>query len=205
MSSKGSSPLTTRFATPRAAICETCTMSSGVHYAEFAPTSCFGCVGVARPDFDVQSPDMGLCTRSARSLARDARTRAQGGTPMDSSVTWAYDLYDGELMYAGEHHEWDGQKGWQPGQALGLQLDLAAGTVEVFLDGQRLGRMAEGLEGPLCWYAEIWQGGGAVRIQAKPPPSQHRQLSCAEPSSLAHHSAASMQLYGPPPFTGLAT
>ena len=78
----------------------------------------------------------------------------------------------GALCHGGSGSEWAGQEGCPPGATVGLRLDLTAGTLEVFRDGRRLGVMAEGLAGPLCWHAELWRGGAAIRIQGKPPPAR---------------------------------
>ena len=91
--------------------------------------------------------------------------------PSGSAAGWAYALRNGNLRHGGSWSEWAGQEGCPPGATVGLRLDLTAGTLEVFRDGRRLGVMAEGLAGPLCWHAELIDAGEAIRIQGKPPPA----------------------------------
>ena len=133
----------------KAAICGGYVMASGVHYAEFTRTGEYGLVGVARGGFEV----------------------AAGELPSNSAAGWAYDMYDGVLRHGGGGSAWAGQEGCPSGATVGLRLDLTAGTLEVFRDGRRLGVMAEGLAGPLCWHAELMYAGDVVRIQGKPPPA----------------------------------
>jgi hypothetical protein len=48
--------------------------------------------------------------------------------------------------------------------------------------------MAEGLAGPLCWHAELRQGGEAIRIQGKPPPA------CGSGLTTAHNGSQRLNL-----------
>ena len=150
------------FDAPRAMICGNYIVYSGLHCAEFVLTS-YGCVGVASPGFDVARFDM-LSKRSHRAPAAASASVSSSG--------WAFNLKDGALSSEGGSNHGcfrmlDGLESWQAGQTIGLQLDLTAGTLEVFLDGRRLGAMARGLTGPLCWYAECHTAGGAVRVRGK--------------------------------------
>jgi hypothetical protein len=79
-------------------------------------------------------------------------------------------LSDGDLRHKARDWPWDGQEARKDGQVVGLRLDLMAGTLEVFLDGRRLGVMARGLVGPLCWHVEL-RFGVAICIKGKPPPA----------------------------------
>ncbi|EJK58957.1 hypothetical protein THAOC_20878 [Thalassiosira oceanica] len=75
-----------------------------------------------------------------------------------------------------EDDDWEGDEweGMEParlvdGFALGLLLDLDAGTLSVFKDGRKLGVMKEGLTGSYCWFVNriVVPSSGKVSINVK--------------------------------------
>ncbi len=65
-------------------------------------------------------------------------------------------------------------KGASEGDTIGLLLDLDAGTLTVFKNGERMGVMAKGLAGSYCWAAMLDRTGDSVRIVSLHP------LTCRE-------------------------
>ena len=85
---------------------------------------------------------------------------------------WFYDAAQGDLMRSAEvREEWQGQRCANEGDTVGLLLDIDAGTLYVYLNGDLLGRMANKLEGqgPFRFAAEICTQ-AKVRVASKPPP-----------------------------------
>jgi len=72
--------------------------------------------------------------------------------------------------------EWDGMEPARlvDGFALGLLLDLDAGTLSVFKDGRKLGLMKEGLTGAYCWYVNRYvhssTGKCSINVKRGVPP-----------------------------------
>ena len=60
----------------------------------------------------------------------------------------------------------------KPGNRVGMLLDLDQGSMTVYKNGLKLGVMvAEGLSGPLCWAASLYDAGGSTRIESAPAPA----------------------------------
>ena len=83
------------------------------------------------------------------------------------------------LYHDSAKHRWAGQKGAQPGDRVGLLLDLNQGSLAMYKNDVRIGVVvASGLPRGLCWCAQLQcggssqrDGGGAgVMIHNKPPP-----------------------------------
>ena len=88
---------------------------------------------------------------------------------------WFFDAVDGDLIGCDNvRSKWEGQRGAKEKDSIGLLLDIEVGTLDVYLNGSRLGRMACGLKGvgPFRFVAEIFTE-AKVRIVSKPPPPPH--------------------------------
>ena len=76
---------------------------------------------------------------------------------------------------------WKGAQGMSMGDTIGMLLDLDAGSMTVFKNGQRLGIMAQNLAGPLVWGIDFDHAAHGVRIEAKAPPKS-TSAAAPEPS-----------------------
>ena len=86
-----------------------------------------------------------------------------------------YDAVDGDLIGCDNvRSKWEGQRDAKEKDSICLLLDIEVGTLDVYLNGSRLGRMACGLQGvgPFRFVAEIFTE-AKVRIVSKPPPPPH--------------------------------
>ena len=68
---------------------------------------------------------------------------------------------------------WEGvQTAKEPGDRIGMLLDLDQGSMTVWKNGEQLGVMqAEGLTGPLCWAVSMGWVGSIARIESAPLPN----------------------------------
>ena len=107
----------------------------------------------------------------------------------------AYDV-DGHCFYftseAGRFpgdHSWEGMQHADPGDRIGMLLDLDQGSMTVWKNGEKMGVMvAEGLTAPLCWAVSMVAVGRSARIDSAPAPASPtaEELTAAaawEPSS----------------------
>ena len=143
-------------------------MRSGRHFAQFTVLEGpFLFFGVIRPGWDVE---------------------AQGTSPWRGTGERGADAYDedGHCLYAayqghgfpGNHrsddgYEWEGkQNAREPGDRIGMLLDLDQGSMTVYKNDVLMGVMvAEGLTGPLCWALEAFAAGNSARIESAPAPT----------------------------------
>ena len=59
------------------------------------------------------------------------------------------------------------------GETVGLVLDMGAGTLDVYADGERLGTIFSGLIGEFCWFAQPENSvGSGWRIQPEKTPPE---------------------------------
>lgn len=85
---------------------------------------------------------------------------------------WLFDAANGDMIGCGNiRSKWEGQRAAREKDSVGLLLDIEAGTLDVYLNELRLGRMACGLNafGPFRFVAEICTD-AKVRVVSKPPP-----------------------------------
>ena len=84
---------------------------------------------------------------------------------------WVFDTMDSDLVCADYRTSWVGQRSAKEKDCVGLLLDIEAGTLDVHLNGSRLGTMARGLKGlgPFRFIAEIFTD-AKVRVASKPSP-----------------------------------
>ena len=124
-------------------------MRSGRHFAQFAVVGGGLLFGVIRPGYDVEG----------------------GEEADDVDGHCFYSTFDGQSD-PGEH-AWEGmQSADKPGDRVGMLLDLDQGSMMVYKNGLKLGVMvAEGLSGPLCWAASLYDAGGSTRIESAPAPA----------------------------------
>ena len=59
---------------------------------------------------------------------------------------------------------WDGQEGWGKDDVLGLEVDFSAGTLTAFKNGEKLGKIADGLSGELRWAVSLERQGECVSV-----------------------------------------
>ena len=143
-------------------------MRSGRHFAQFTVVGGGGMMfGVIRPGWDVE-----------------------GGKD-------AYGV-DGHCFFAnwsghhfpGPNHAWEGeQTAFQPGDRIGMLLDLDQGSMTMWKNGVQMGVMvADGLSGPLCWAAELYHEGESARIESAPAPESptEEELTAAKAWHEAH-------------------
>ena len=109
------------------------TMRSGHHFAQFTALEGGGLFGVIRAGWDVEA--------------------GQEAEEVDGHCFYA--TGDGRRWPANAHgrRNWEGMQGVEePGDRIGLLLDLDQGSMSVWKNDIMLGVMqAEGLSGPLCW------------------------------------------------------
>ena len=143
----------------RTALCAapSAVMANGVHFAEFTLHSFLPdnlsplMLGVARHTFD---------PRAQQSAAR-------------TSSGWSYEATTGKLLHDDRWYGWPGQVRAQPGERIGLLLDLTAGSLTLYREGRLQGVLvSSGLAGlgPLCWSAELWGGGQELEVAQSEPP-----------------------------------
>ena len=48
---------------------------------------------------------------------------------------------------------------------VGILLDYSRATLSVYLNGERLGILADGVGGPLCWMAEMRNSGDKLELR----------------------------------------
>ena len=114
-------------------------------------------------------------------------TEARSATASCCGPSCSYSSCNGKCCSAnwndedkGEDDDWNGDDwvGMEPvrivdGLAVGLLLDLDAGTLSVFKDGRKLGVMKEGLTGAYCWfvYSPIsTRGAFCINVKRGMPP-----------------------------------
>ena len=106
-------------------------------------------------------------------------------------------LVDGHCFFATYNgrrypapNDWEGMQGaTQQGDRIGMLLDLDQGSMTVWKNDVQLGVMqSEGLSGPLCWAASLFDQGDSARIESAPaPPSPtEEELATAKAWQEAH-------------------
>ena len=152
-----------------AAVASNYVMQSGIHYAEFHITGS-ALIGVVRPLNLYLSPEryanryFNFFDSSLFSDFLAARTDAWGcGNVHSCRYSSAY----GEMRWTnwddfpsspGPGLEWEGMEVCQPGDTVGMLLDLNEGTLSVYKNNRRLGVMKDGLDGSYCWNVSVWEG-----------------------------------------------
>ena len=83
-----------------------------------------------------------------------------------------YRTYDGRRFPG--FNTWEGVQGaTQPGDRIGMLLDLDQGSMTVWKNEEQLGVMqAEGLSGEYCWAVSLFQHGESARIESAPVPDE---------------------------------
>ena len=139
----------------QSAVCGAAPMTSGRHYAEVTWLSGDKgqelLVGVVEDGFDA----------------------TKGGAARNHAAGWMYDASSfgaaraiaGKLYRDRRKSDWDGARGAEVGDVIGLLLDLERGSLSVYINGTRLGVMvSSGLEGPLRWAVDMLGQGSKARI-----------------------------------------
>jgi hypothetical protein len=108
-----------------------------------------------------------------------AKTRmaAESGRASSTASGWGWDARDGRLKHDTQWLSWEAVPGLGPhavpygcGDTVALELDMGAGTLTAFKNGERVGLLAgrwrEWMTGQqaFCWSAELFFGGDWVEI-----------------------------------------
>lgn len=67
--------------------------------------------------------------------------------------------------YESDHWDERDEASFEKGEILGMLLDLDAGTLSIYKNGQRVCVMKDGLSGEYCWTTTIWSYDESVRIE----------------------------------------
>ena len=68
-----------------------------------------------------------------------------------------------------ECDDWEGLEACQPGDTVGMLLNLDEGTLTVYRNERRLGVMKDGLSGSYCWYVSVRDGTAVTMKRGEPP------------------------------------
>ena len=98
---------------------------------------------------------------------------------------WGYRAWDGKHSHASSWSAWDGMQPATCGDTIGLLMDCDAGTLCVFKNGEWLGVLCTNVAGlsggggeqgagrpELCWIAQLWVDGAAVRVRREERPRE---------------------------------
>ncbi|EJK68237.1 hypothetical protein THAOC_10603 [Thalassiosira oceanica] len=149
-------------------------MRSGAHYAEFQIISGrMSFIGIVRPmpRLDAGSYEKGSCYFIGNSVMYSDFLSQRTDDWGDGNVnTCEYSSYDGKMNWTDWDEEderlanWEGMESCSTGDTIGMLLNLDNGTLSVFKNSRRLGVMKDGLSGPYCWFAAVYEN-DAVAIQ----------------------------------------
>ncbi|EJK58217.1 hypothetical protein THAOC_21679 [Thalassiosira oceanica] len=137
------------------------TMKLGAHYAEFLITGA-PCIGIVRP---MPGLDAGAYQENFHWFddLLFADFLAQRSDDWGDSEVHAceFSCDDGTMNCTGWDDEiqfglnWEGMESCQPGDTIGMLLNLDEGTLTVYRNNRRLGVIKDGLSGPYCWYVSL--------------------------------------------------
>ena len=150
-------------------------MRRGRHCAEFVlgkNATAHHSFGVIRPEFDVEG-----------------RTRSKpNGANHWSFKDHCFYHTDGTRMPC--YRKWDGMQRASREDRITLLLDLDAGSMTVYKNGEELGVMATGLSGRYSWATVLANAGDSVRIaySAPPPVSGITAVSASATSTIIAQS-----------------
>lgn len=176
----------------RTAVCTGAPMTSGLHYAEFRLIERSGWVRVGVVNVELDSSTAGRPGAVASSAGSDGSSEQYhnacafdalgGGSATASSVGWGYNAALGSCWHNSGFSDWAGQRVAGSGDVIGLLLDVNHGCLDVFLNGERLGRMVDhsvrlasvavvtSVRSALCWMVELHDTADQVEIEGKQPP-----------------------------------
>ena len=187
----------------RTAVCTTTPMISGVHYAEFRLIEKAGWIRVGVVNAKLQQPVVvDERSRPRGSAINDGWTRCCGsraavafdafgaGSATSGAMGWGYNVALGSCWHNSGFVDWVGQRVAKTGDIVGLLLDVDHGCLDVFIDGERLGRMVDHsvslasaaivtqspsreASSALCWMVELHDVADQVEIVGKQPPQLH--------------------------------
>ena len=119
-------------------------------------------VGVCRPDFD---PLAGAPTDVGISGQHGAAFTTEG---------WSYYCFNGASYHdqprgplGADHHSMLGKV--MPGGTFSIALDCGAGTLDLYREGVRVGRICEGLTGDLCFSVQLLHPDAAIKASITEP------------------------------------
>ena len=153
-------------------------MRAGRHYATFTVGTDRCMIGIVRPlpnwdEKGLESFDPHADTHHYSELLRE-KTERWGV----SNVHYCSLMGFGRKCWSSWKHsytsdQWDGrdEASFKKGEIVGLLLDLDAGTLSVYKNGQRACVMKDGLSGEYCWTVSMWNYGDSVRIEKGSTPT----------------------------------
>mmetsp|Transcript_31903 Transcript_31903/g.67075 ORF Transcript_31903/g.67075 Transcript_31903/m.67075 type:complete len:308 (-) Transcript_31903:41-964(-) len=142
------------------AICSNHVMRAGKHYATFTDgkNDAIISVGIIRPikGWDKKGlREFSPFYSTHRADLHAERTDRWGESNVDCCMHFHTSLdcscLDWETERPPSTHHWSGTEWFNAGDRISLLLDLNAGTLAVYKNGQRLGVMKDNLAGEYCW------------------------------------------------------
>jgi hypothetical protein len=188
-----------RWGNYRTAICTSAPMTCGVHYAEFRLIEKAGWIRVGVVNAVLRHPSLmdeyahePRTSDTGRSGSR-AFDALGGGSATASAMGWGYNVALGSCWHNSGFVDWVGQRVTETGDVVGLLLDVDHGCLDVFVNGEKLGRMVDhsvslaniaivspsmGGDGvtesnALCWMVELHDAADQVEIVGKQAPQLH--------------------------------
>ena len=158
-------------------------MESGSHYAEFQTMEDDDYhnlyFGIVRPMLTL---DLGSFSEENRAhmfnddyrghfLAQRTDEWGSGGIhacdycTSDGLVSWTD--WDSDAV---QDQDWEGSGICEPGETVGMLLNLDEGTLAVYINNRRLGVLKHGLSGVFCWCTTL-MGNSVVTIKKSEPPT----------------------------------
>jgi len=157
----------------RTAVCTNTPMTKGVHYAEFRLVRKAGWLRVGVVNADLQPHQQQSDPFNALSWAPTESFDARcGGSATASSWGWGYNAALGSCWHKSGFEDWVGQRAADSGDTVGLLLDVNQGCLDVFLNGERLGRMVDHSVSLACAAAAAGTPGGRRRRRRSGPGEQ---------------------------------
>jgi len=163
------------------AVASSYVMESGIHYVEFQITEGNPLVGIVRPMPNVDpnrydNPVFNFFNLFfTRNSLRDFLALRTDKWDTGNVHVCGYYCKDGKRSWTNwdstiEYFEfWEGMEGCDPGDTIGMLLNLDEGTLTVYKNNRRLGVMKDGLSGSYCWYASSY-GEATITIERCDPP-----------------------------------
>ena len=165
-----------------AAVASNYVMESGIHYAEFQITAGICLIGIVlpMPNLDPRRYVNGHFSFTRRQLHDDFMAARSEDWGVDNVLAYnvhacEYDCEDGGVIstdWGGGHAEWDEWEGMEkcnPGNTVGMMLDLDEGKLSVYKNNRRLGVMKDELSGSYCWFARIFESSAVSIKRGKTP------------------------------------
>ena len=138
-----------RWGNYRTAVCTSSPMTSGEHYAEFRLIEKVGWIRVGVVNAQLRHPSL---MEKYYSQPRRSDAGRSGSVAFDplvnrsataSAMGWGYNVALGSCWHNSGFVDWLGQRVAETGDVVGLLLDVDHGCLDVFINGEKLGRMID--------------------------------------------------------------